>query len=193
MKCLWNWFFHTTKLTLQVTQDSKNWFCHPVWKSYLINNKVNSRDLIAVTDPVILLKLDSNHHFFGPYDLEIWWMTFINNRAPLLCYIKLCASFGSHQWIQTQLTIRKCSIRAKIVDFLSSVTLKSDRCHWKTIECHFCATSSFVHHLMAISELKLELQSGNAQFGSKSATFFLCDLEIWQSSRVIVMWDDIMQ
>ena len=28
-------------------------------------------------------------------------MTFKNNRAPLLCYYKLCASFHSHQWIQT--------------------------------------------------------------------------------------------
>ena len=34
-------------------------------------------------------------------DLEIWWMTFKNNRAPLLCYFKLCASFHSHWWIQT--------------------------------------------------------------------------------------------
>ena len=28
-------------------------------------------------------------------------MTFKNNRAPLLCYFKLCASFRSHWWIQT--------------------------------------------------------------------------------------------
>ena len=32
------------------------------------------RDLIAVTGLVILLKLDSNHWFFSPFDLEIWWM-----------------------------------------------------------------------------------------------------------------------
>ena len=39
---------------------------------------------------------------------------------------------------------------------------------------------SFVHHFKAISEFKLELQSGNAQFGSKLAIFFVpCDLEIW--------------
>ena len=36
----------------------------------------------------------------------------------------------------------------------------------------FYATSSFVHHFVAISEFKLELQSENAQFESKS-TFFL--------------------
>ena len=38
-----------------------------------------------------------------------------------------------------------------------------------------------MHHFIVIGEFKLELQSGNAQFGSKSAIFFvLCDLEIWQ-------------
>ena len=33
----------------------------------------------------------------------------------------------------------------------------------------FYATSSFVHHFMAIAEFKMELQSGNAQFDSKLA------------------------
>ena len=39
--------------------------------------------------------------FWEPCDLEIWWMTLKNNRAPLQCYFKLCASFLSHWWIQT--------------------------------------------------------------------------------------------
>ena len=39
--------------------------------------------------------------FFVRRDLEIWWMTFKNNRAPLLCCFKICASFHSHQWIET--------------------------------------------------------------------------------------------
>ena len=64
-------------------------------------NKANLRDLIAATGLVILLKLDLNHRFFSPCDLEIWWMTQKNNRAPLLCYFKLFASFHSHWWIQT--------------------------------------------------------------------------------------------
>ena len=34
--------------------------------------------------------------FLEPCDLEIWSMTLKNNRAPLLCYFKLCASFRSH-------------------------------------------------------------------------------------------------
>ena len=42
------------------------------------------------------LKLDSNHQFFRPCDCEIWWMTSKNNRALLLYYVKLCASFQIH-------------------------------------------------------------------------------------------------
>ena len=55
--------------------------------------------------------------------------------------------------------------------FFSCVTLKFDRWHLKTKGHHFYATSSFVHHFVAIGELKLELQSGNAQFGSNSTIF----------------------
>ena len=33
--------------------------------------------------------------FLEPCDLEIWRMTFKINRAPLLCYFKLCESFRS--------------------------------------------------------------------------------------------------
>ena len=45
--------------------------------------------------------------FFVPGDLEIWQMTLKNNRAPLPYYIKLCASFHSHWWLQTGVTVRK--------------------------------------------------------------------------------------
>ena len=41
----------------------------------------------------------------------------------------------------------------------------------KTIEHLFYATSSFVQHFIPIGEFKFELQSGNAQFGSKSTIF----------------------
>ena len=63
--------------------------------------------------------------------------------------------------------------------FLSRVTLKFDRWHWKTIGHLFYATSRFVHHLIAMGHFKLELESGNAKFGSKSAIFAPCDHEIW--------------
>ena len=55
--------------------------------------------------------------------------------------------------------------------FFSRVSLKFDVWPWKPIRHLFYAISSFVHHFVAIGEFKLELQSGNSQFGSKS-TFF---------------------
>ena len=104
-------------------------------------------------------------------DLEIWRMTLQNNRAPILCYFNLCASFRTHWWIQTLVTIWKRSIRVKIDDILSRVTLKFDGWPSKTIGHLFHVTSSFVHHFIPIGEFKLELQSGNAQFGSNSTIF----------------------
>ena len=112
--------------------------------------------------------------FFVLCDLEIWWMTLGHNRAPLLYYIKRCASFQIHQWIQIGVTVRKRSIWVKIGNFLSRVTLKFYGWPWKTIEHLFYVASSFVHHFTAINEFKLELQSGSAQFWSKSTIFFSC-------------------
>ena len=60
-------------------------------------------------------------------------MTFKNNRAPLLCYIKLCATFRSHWWIQTGVTVQKRPICVKCDDFESRVTLKFDGWPWETI------------------------------------------------------------
>ena len=54
------------------------------------------------------------HWYFVPCDLQIWWMTLENNRAPLLYYIKLRALFQIHRWCQTWVTIRKRSIQVKI-------------------------------------------------------------------------------
>ena len=149
--------------------------CH-FFKQY--HHKANLRDLIAVTGLVILLKLDQNHRLISLCDLEIWWMTSKNNRAPLLYYIKLCASFQIHWWIQTGVTVQKCSIRVKIGDFLSHVTLKFDGWPWKIIGHLFYTTLSFVQHFKAIGIFKLELQSGNAQVGSKLAIF--CPGWLWK-------------
>ena len=102
-------------------------------------------------------KFDPNHRFFSPCDFEIWCMISKNNRAPLLYYIKLCVSFQIHRWIQTEVTLRKRSIRVEIGDFLSLVTLKFDGWPWKTIGHLFYTTSSFVHHFKSIGELKVKL------------------------------------
>ena len=87
-----------------------------------------------------------------------------NNRAPLLCYVKLCATFQSNWWIHPGNWKRP--IRVKIGEiFLSLVTLKFNGWPWKTTWTLFYVTSSFVHHFIAIGESKLELQSGNARSG----------------------------
>ena len=62
--------------------------------------------------------------------------------------------------------VRKRTIWVKISDVLSHVTLKLDGWPWKTIGHLSFAVSSFVQHFIAIGEFELELQSGNAQFGS---------------------------
>ena len=102
------------------TGQSFNGFYHSKFSKLfqMKYNKANLRDSIAATGLVILLKLDSNRRLISPCDLEIWWMTLKNSKAPLLYYIKLCASFQIHR------------------------------------------------------EFTLELQSGNAQYGSKLVIFF---------------------
>ena len=119
----------------------------------------------------------SKSAFFVPCDLEIWRTTLKNNRAPLICSFKNCASFYSHQWIKTEVTARRRLIQVKIGDFLSRVTLKFDGWPCKTIGHLFYTASSFVHHFKAMGVFKLELQSGNSQFGSKSAIF--CPVWPW--------------
>ena len=115
--------------------------------------------------------LGQNRWCFVPWDLGIWWMTLENNRASLLCCFKLCATFHSHWWIQTGVTVWKRPIWVKFDDFQSCVTLKFDVWPWKTIGHLYYATSSSMHPFLAIGELKLELQSGNAHFGSKFDDF----------------------
>ena len=61
--------------------------------------------------------LSQNQWCFVSCDLKIWWMTLENNRASLLCCFKLCATFHSHWWIQTGVTVRKRPIWVKFDDF----------------------------------------------------------------------------
>ena len=117
---------------------------------------------------------------FGPVpcDLKIWRMASKNIRTHLLCWFKLCASFQSHQWFQSWVTVRKHSIRVKIGDFfLSRVTFEFYGWPWKTIGHLFYTTPSLMHHFKAMGKFKLELEYGNAQFGSKSAIF--CPMWPW--------------
>ena len=82
--------------------------------------------------------------------------------------------------------VRKRSIQVKIGNFWFHATFKFDIWPWKTKGHLFHVASSFMHHIIAISEFQLELQFGNAQFGSKSMIFLSCvtlkfDRRTWQS------------
>ena len=82
------------------------------------------------------------------------------HRFEAICEFKLELQSGNTQF------------GSKLVISLCCVTLKFDRWPWKTIGHLSYAASSFVHYFIAITEFKLELQSGNSQFGSKSTIFF---------------------
>ena len=58
---------------------------------------------------------------------QVCWMTL--DKARFLCYFKICASFHSHMWIQTGVTVRNRPILVKI-DIFSFVTLKFERWTW---------------------------------------------------------------
>ena len=137
--------------------------------------------MITLIQPRVTLPSPPEHLKRSACNLEIWWMTLKNNRAYLLYIIKLYASFQSHRWIQTGVTVRKCSIQVKIGDFLSRVNLKFDGWPWKPIRHLFYTTSSFVHHFKSIDGVKLELQSGKAQLESKLVIFL---------SRVTLKFDE---
>ena len=108
-----------------------------------------------------------NRRIFVPYDLDTWRMAVKNNRTPLLCHFKLCASFHSHRWIQTRVTVRKRQIWVKIGDFFVLCDLEFWRMTSKNNRAPLLCHCIFVHHFIAMCEFKLELRSENAQTGAK--------------------------
>ena len=98
-------------------------------------------------------------------------MNLKNNTAPLLTYFKLCASFRSNWWFKLELQSGNSQFGSKSAIFLLQWpwNLKDDLEKQKDISSY--PTSSFVHYFVAISEFKLELQSGNTQFRSKLVIF----------------------
>ena len=179
---MWQWREHSQKgaTDRQTDGQTENTIHRAAWLHLFYVTSSFMHHFLAISQ--LKLELQSgntisgqNWQFLIPCDLAIWQMTLQNNRAPLLCYFKICASFHNHWLIPTQVTVQKRPIWVKISDFWSRVTSKFDGWPWKTIGHLFNATSSFVHHFTTIGEFKLELQSGNAQFGSKSSIF----LPVW--------------
>ena len=106
-------------------------------------------------------------HIIGSWLLYIFWA---NIRC--LSYSSL-GEQGKSEGFEScdRPIVRKRPNWVKIGDVLYRVTLKFDGWPWKTIGHLSFAVSSCLQHFMAIGELKLELQSGNAQFGSNSTVF----------------------
>ena len=105
---------------------------------------------------------------FTPSVVTKWYD---RHRYLSIHHVPYLMSLSRPRHCSTTLTFRKHSIQIKINVFSSHVTLKSDGWPWKTKGYLFSTTSSCVHQFKPISEFKLELQPGNAQFGSKSVIF----------------------
>ena len=102
-------------------RQTENTICRAAW-SQLKTRCMQTRQIWGIWKlrPAYSLEtpnLGQNRWCFVPCDLEIWWMTLENNRASLLCCFKLCATFHSHWWIQTGVTVRKRPIWVKFDDF----------------------------------------------------------------------------
>ena len=113
--------------------------------------------------------------FFVSCDLEIWQMTMKNYRAPLLCCLMLCASFHSHWWIQTGVTVRKKRpIWVKINNsFLPCdleiwrMTLRNDRAPLLS-NIKLCV--SFYHHTWILPGVTVQ---------KRPNCFLTCDIDLW--------------
>ena len=166
---LYDFIIHLPIFTLQ--QCSHQWFNQLLWKN---NRDAGPRYHICCPSQHQGLTMKVSHTLSSSYMSSTKTIPSVG-----LQYItsKLCASFHNHQWQQTPVTVWKCPIWVKIGNFWSCATLKFDGWPWKTIWPIFFATSSFVHHSVAICECKLELQSRNGQIGAKIV--LTCDLDLW--------------
>ena len=92
---------------------SKLVICYPVWPWNLMDDlgkhqgtsSMLLQTLCSISYPLVnsnwsyspeTPNLGKIRRFLEPCDLVIWWMTLQKDRAPLLCYFKLCATFCSH-------------------------------------------------------------------------------------------------
>ena len=116
--------------------------------------------------------------FLEPCDLEIWRMTLQNNRAPLLCYFKLCASFCSHWWTQTGVKSPAMPNLCQIRHFLEPCDLEI----WRMTLKNNRATSPKHHHdHQAICIISSSFVNSNWSYSPETVKLGidLCDLDLW--------------
>ena len=115
-------------------------------------NKANL-DLTAATGLVKFTQIGFKSTIFQP----VWPCNLVNdlekknNRTPPQCYVKFCASFQINWWIQTGVTVRKCSIQVKIGDFVSLVTVT--RCNI----IGFCVRGQWKYFFVCLVEFNKSL------------------------------------
>ena len=109
---------------------------------------------------------------FVPCDLEIWRITLKNNRAHLLCYFKLCASFPNHWWIQPRLQSGNAQIGSKWVPCDLEIWLMNVKNNRAPPLCYFKRCASFHSHLWIQNGVTVRKR----QIWVKIVP---CDLEIW--------------
>ena len=126
--------------------------------------------------------------FLVPCDLAIWRMTFKNNRAPLLCYFKLCASFRSHWWIQKGVKSPETPNSGQIRRFLVPcdlaiwwMPLKNNRA---PLQCYFKLCSSFHSHWWIQTGVTVRKHPIWVKFDD---FFYLCDLDLWPLTLTFCM------
>ena len=128
------------------------------------------------------LNLGLIRRFLEPCDLEIWRMTLKNNRAPLLCYFKLCAAFRSHWCIQTGVTVRKRPIWSNSTIF---------RAVWPwNLTDHLekqWGTSPKQHQAICI--ISSSYVNSNWSYRPETVTLGcdLCDLDLWPLTLTFCM------
>ena len=106
-------------------------------------------------------------------------MTSQNNRAPILCYVKLCASFESDRWVQTEVTVGNSQFGSKFVIFVPcdreiwQMTLTNN---WAPLLCYFKLCVSFHSHWW----IRTWITARKPPIRVKTCDFFvLCELGIW--------------
>ena len=172
----------------------------------LLEKQSKSEGFDSCDRPSNCTQIGFKSSFVSPCDHKIWWMTSKNNRIPLLYYVKLCASlnsltppsaaymrqctgsslvdvtacrlFGAKPLPQTMLAYCQLGSREYIsVKFeFECYHFHSRKCIWK---CCLSKRQPFCPggEIKSSGEFKMELQSGNAQFGSKLA--ILCPAWPW--------------
>ena len=109
-----------------------------------------------------------------------------NNRAPFLGFIKFVHYFKAIIEFKLELQSGNAQFRSKLAFFFIPGDIEIRRMILKTIGHLFYATSNFLHHFLAICELKLELRPGNAHKHHFYQWQWLLQISWWYDNGNIV-------